>query len=183
MPEIANINISIIFFFFSFEHCQLCLVISHIGPWLLSHFIILHITLFDIKDKECTRLILRKAKWHKSPYVYYKYCWYEISHYECFETNIPPFLIINIMMKGDITVEVLKFPADQKICTETACFRAITCNFSVISSHTQSLPKTVVNITNNSMVFLFFQTTNWKLSLASIIKMGLKLLWRNNVSQ
>lgn len=108
---------------------------------------------------------------------------WNISHYECFETNIPPFLIINIMMKGDITVEVLKFPTDQKICIETACFRAITCNFSVISSHTQSLPKTVVNITNNSMVFLFFQTTNWKLSLASIIKMGLKLLWRNNVSQ
>lgn len=78
MPEIINIKISIIFL--SFAHCQLCLIISHVGPHFLPYFTILCITLFDIQTSS------RKEKWHKVPYVYYTPIF--VSHYESYKMNI-----------------------------------------------------------------------------------------------
>lgn len=47
MPEFISTKISITFL--SFAHCQLCLMISHVGPVFLPYFRILCINLFDIQ--------------------------------------------------------------------------------------------------------------------------------------
>lgn len=79
--EIIHIKISIIFL--SFAHCQLCLIITHIGPRLLPYFITPCITLFDIQTD------FKKEKWHKSPYVYYTpFAGWNASQYESPEMNI-----------------------------------------------------------------------------------------------
>lgn len=87
-------------------------------------------------------------------------------------------------------MEMLTFPADHsldgKTAPQAASFRATASNFHFVSSHIQSLSKTVVNITNNLPLCLwfcsFFQLMNGKLLTAKITKMGLEAaltFWRN----
>lgn len=90
--------------------------------------------------------------------------------------NIPLLPPLNNTVKRDITVEMLKFPADHSLDDKTASaaanFRATTSNLSLVSSHIQSLSKPVVNIRSNSLCVRGFALLNVKLSIARIIKIG-----------
>lgn len=81
--------------------------------------------------------------------------------------NIPPFPPMKNNVKRDITLEMLKFPADDSLDDKTASvsanFGATTCDSRRVSSQIRSLSKRVANITSDSLCICGFAADEWEI--------------------